>query len=87
MRFFVIFRYVFKLKFMSFSLQKVTFQTFLISDEENTFVVYNYVDVNLPFKRGLNISIGYRYNDTIVQKPSANDKNVFKMTALPGNRG
>lgn len=70
-----------------YSLQTITFQTFLISDGENTFVVYNYVDVNLPFKHGLKISVGYRFDNTIVQKRTPNDKSVFRMSDVPGNGG
>lgn len=68
-------------------MQKITFQTFLISDGENTFAVYNYVDVNLPYKHGLKISVGYRFGNTIVQKRTAKDKSVFRMSDVPGNGG
>lgn len=68
-----------------FSLQQITFQTFLISDGENTFAVYNYVDVNLPYKHGLRISVGYRFDNTIVQKRTSNDRSVFRMSDVPGN--
>uniref|UniRef100_A0A8W8MTE0 Uncharacterized protein n=2 Tax=Magallana gigas TaxID=29159 RepID=A0A8W8MTE0_MAGGI len=67
--------------------KKITFQTFLISDGENTFAVYNYVDVNLPYKHDLKISVGYRFGNTIVQKRTAKHKSVFRMSDVPGNGG
>lgn len=67
--------------------EKVTFQCYLISDGDNTFVVYNYVDVNLQPKKNRKISVGYRYNDIIVQNPFSNKNGVFRMTVMPGNRG
>lgn len=70
-----------------FFLQKVTFQCYLISDGDNTFVVYNYVDVNLQPKKNRKISVGYRYNDIIVQNSFSNKDGVFRMTVMPGNRG
>nr|XP_022290316.1 uncharacterized protein LOC111101946 isoform X2 [Crassostrea virginica]XP_022290324.1 uncharacterized protein LOC111101946 isoform X2 [Crassostrea virginica] len=67
--------------------RKVTFQTYLITDGENTFVVYNYVDVNLKGKKNKPISIGYRYKDIIERNSFSNQQNGFRMTVMPGNTG
>ncbi|XP_078333705.1 uncharacterized protein LOC111101935 [Crassostrea virginica] len=67
--------------------KKVTFQCYIITDGENTFVVYNYVDINLRGKKKKQISIGYRYKNIIERNSFSNQPNVFRMTVMPGNTG
>ncbi|XP_062579175.1 uncharacterized protein LOC134241103 [Saccostrea cucullata] len=72
---------------ISNSQQKITVQCLLITDGENTFAVFNYLDVNLNPVKKLKIVMGYRYKKFLIKNPFSNQKGAFKMTSMPGNTG
>lgn len=59
----------------------------IITDGENTFAVFNYIDVNLKPIRNLRISMGYRFRKFYARNSYSNQQAAFKMSSVPGNRG
>uniref|UniRef100_A0A8W8N5D1 Fibrillin-1 n=1 Tax=Magallana gigas TaxID=29159 RepID=A0A8W8N5D1_MAGGI len=58
----------------------------LITDGQNTFTVFNYIDVNLKSIGNKKITIGYQYKKTSMKNQYSNTKRAFKMSENPGNR-
>lgn len=69
------------------SSQKLSFQTLLVTDGENTFTIFNYINVNLPPINNVKISMGYRYKSFYTSNSYSNQKASFRMSAIPGNTG
>lgn len=68
-------------------LQKITIQCLLITDAKNTFVVFNYIDVNLRPIKNLKISMGYRFRNFFIKNSYSNQQAAFQMGSVPGNTG
>lgn len=68
-------------------LQKITIQCLLITDAKNTFVVFNYIDVNLRPIKNLKISMGYRFRKFFSKNSYSNQQAAFQMSSVPGNTG
>ena len=89
----------FLLNFISVVLQPFTFQCVIASDRINTYVIYNYIDMNrVSDYLWYYVSIGYRsgpfnsdltlnlYYDKYIQRWSRSlYRNLFKLGVLPGN--
>ncbi|XP_052721310.1 uncharacterized protein LOC128192563 [Crassostrea angulata] len=67
--------------------QKITIQCLLITDAKNTFVVFNYIDVNLRPIKNLKISMGYRFRKFFSKNSYSNQQAAFQMSSVPGNTG
>ncbi|XP_062615400.1 fibrillin-1-like [Saccostrea cucullata] len=67
--------------------QNVTVQAILVTDGMNTFTMFYYIDVNLLFVNGLDISVGYRYRSFFTSNPYSCQRGAFRLSQIPGNRG
>uniref|UniRef100_A0A8W8NDF3 Fibrillin-1 n=1 Tax=Magallana gigas TaxID=29159 RepID=A0A8W8NDF3_MAGGI len=69
----------------SASENKVSFQSLLVTDGENTFAIFNYMNVNIPPINNLKISMGYRFRNFYTSNSYTNQRASFRMSSIPGN--
>nr|XP_022292249.1 mucin-4-like isoform X6 [Crassostrea virginica] len=66
---------------------KLSFQTLLVTDGENTFAIFNYMNVDILPINNLNIAMGYRFKSFYTSNSYTNKHAAFRMSAIPGNTG
>eukprot|EP00105_Crassostrea_gigas_P040596 XP_019924744.1 PREDICTED: uncharacterized protein LOC105332978 [Crassostrea gigas] len=71
----------------SASENKVSFQSLLVTDGENTFAIFNYMNVNSPPINNLKISMGSRFRNFYTSNSYTNQRAAFRMSSIPGNTG